>query len=309
MYYDIIIVGAGPAGLAASLYARRSGKTVLLLEKESFGGQMALAPLIENYPGFNKISGEALAGSMVDQVMAMGVEFELEKVINITKDETSKVKNFTIQTDYNTYQAGAVIWAAGAFHKMINVEKEKDLIGNGVSYCAVCDGAFYKGEEVAVIGDGNTALQYALELSENSPKVYICIMFDEFMGDAVLREKVRNNPKIEIVPNVLLQAFLGSEKLEGLVFENQKTKTKITINVKGVFIAIGQIPQNDAIKNLAQLDKDGYAIASEDLITKTEGLFVAGDCRTKKVRQVATAINDGAIAALEACNYLNNRED
>lgn len=307
MYYDIIIVGAGPAGLAASIYARRSAKSVLLLEKESFGGQMALAPLIENYPGFASISGEELASTMVDQIMALGVQFELEKVIDVVKDETTQ--KFRVKTDYNTYEAGAIIWATGAAHKMINIDKEQELIGNGVSYCAVCDGAFYKGEEVAVIGDGNTALQYALELSEYAPKVYICILFDEFMGDALLVQKVKNNPKIEIIPNVSLKAFIGDEKLTGLLFEKRLTKETLALTVKGVFIAIGQIPQNEAIKKLAQMDKDGYIAASESLTTKTAGLFVAGDCRTKEVRQVATAINDGAIAALKACKYLNNRED
>lgn len=299
--YDIIVVGAGPAGMTAAIYAARSEKSVLIIEKESFGGQMALAPKIENFPSIKSVSGEKLADMMMEQMMELGVLFELEEVEKLVKIENE----FLVETNYNSYKSKAVIFATGATHRHIGVLNEEKYLGNGLSYCAVCDGAFYKGKEVAVIGDGNSALQYALDLANYCPKVYVCTLFDKFFGDQVLVTRLKQKENIIIKPNISLKNFIGDGSLESLEFENLKTKEREILDVKGVFIAIGQYPVTNVIKNLVELDKDGYVISDDLLLTKVEGLFVAGDCRTKNVRQVTTAISDGAVAACNAINYLN----
>lgn len=299
--YDVIIVGGGPAGMTAALYAKRSDKSVLILEKENFGGQIALAPKVENFPTIKSISGQALSEQLFDQIMELGVDFDLETVEKIEKNNNI----FLISTNYKKYQARSVIIATGASHRHIGINNEDKWLGKGLSYCAVCDGAFYKGEEVAVIGDGNSALQYALELSGYCPKVYVCTLFNKFFGDQVLVNRLNERKNIEIIHNISLQDIIGTDEIEKLNFINTLTKEEYTLKVKGVFIAIGQVPNNEIIKNLVNIDKDGYVQCDETLKTETEGLFVAGDCRTKKVRQVTTAISDGAIAALCAISYLN----
>ena len=298
--YDIIIVGAGPAGMTAALYARRSDKTVLILEKENFGGQIALAPKVENFPTLESTTGQELADKLLNQIMELGTEFELEEVFKIEKENDI----FTVTTNYNEYQSRTVIIATGAKHKKMGLEKEEEFLGKGLSYCAVCDGAFFKNEEVAVIGDANSALQYALDLSTYCPKVYVCTLFDCFFGDQILVDRLLQKENIEIIHNISLIDLKGTDSLEGLVFENTKTKEHLTIPVKGVFIAIGQVPNNEIVKNLVDIDNQGYVITDETLLTKTKGLFVAGDCRTKNVRQATTAVSDGAIAAIQAIKLL-----
>lgn len=299
--YDIIIVGAGPAGMSAALYAKRNNKDVLILEKESIGGQMAQAPKIENYPSITSISGEELANRMFDQIMDMGVDFELEKVEKINKEDNI----FNITTDYNTYYAYSVIVATGSKHKKIGIPNEASWLSKGLSYCATCDGAFFRDDVVAVIGDGNSALQYSLELSTICEKVYVCTLFDKFFGDEVLVDRLNNKRNIDVINCISLKNIIGHDKIEELVFENLLTHDEFKLKVDGCFIAIGQQPDNDIIKNLADIDKVGYVITNDNVLTKTLGLFVAGDCRVKKVRQVTTAISDGAVAAIEAINYLN----
>ncbi len=299
--YDILVVGGGPAGMTAALYARRSDKKVLILEKESFGGQMALAPKVENYPSIKTISGQELSDQMLDQIMELGVEFDLEEVIKIEKNDNI----FVVTTNYREYKALSVIISTGATHRHIGILNEEAWLGKGLSYCAVCDGAFYKGEEVAVVGDGNSALQYALDLSSYCKKVFICTLFDKFFGDLVLVKRLKEKDNIEVISNMSFQKIHGEGHIDYLEFENTKNHQRFNLKVSGVFIAIGQVPNNDIIKNLANIDKDGYVICDENLSTKTEGLFIAGDCRTKKVRQITTAISDGAVAALKAINYLN----
>lgn len=299
--YDIIIVGAGPAGMTAALYAKRSNKTVLILEKEAIGGQISLAPKVENFPTIKSITGAELSDMMFEQVMDLGVEFELEKV-----EQIEKVNNeFIVTTDYNTHIARSVIIATGAKHKMIGLKNEEDFIGKGLSYCATCDGSFFKGEDVAVIGDGNSALQYALQLSDICQKVYVCTLFDKFFGDSVLVERLHQKSNIAVIPNISLVDIKGNENIDELVFENMLDKSIFTLPVKGCFIAIGQNPDNDIIKNLVEINKAGYAVVDETTMTKTPGLFVAGDCRTKQVRQATTAVSDGAVAAMQAVGYLN----
>ena len=298
--YDIIIVGAGPAGMTAALYALRSDKKVLIIEKETCGGQIALAPKVENYMTRNSISGIELADKMFEQIMDLGVEFELENVEKIDKVEDL----FHITTDYNKYLAKSVILAMGVKQRKIGVLNEDKWIGSGISYCVACDGAFYKGKDIAVIGDGNSALQYALELSSYCPKVYVCTLFDKFFGDKVLVDRLLNKDNIEVIHNVSLKQIIGDETFEGMVFEDTKTKEEVKVTSSGVFIAIGHIPSNDIVKNLVDIDKAGYIISNEDCTTKTPGLFVAGDCRTKIIRQVSTAVADGSVAALQAVKYL-----
>ena len=299
--YDIAIVGGGPAGMTAALYARRSDKKVIIFEKENFGGQMALAPKVENFPSIKSSSGQGIAEQMFDQIMELGVEFELEEVEAIQKNDNI----FTITTNYHEYKALSVIVASGAAHRHIGIPHEEDWIGKGLSYCAVCDGAFYKNEEVAVVGDGNSALQYALDLSGYCSKVYVCTLFDKFFGDQVLVNRLSEKDNIEIIHNISLRNIHGQNRLECLEFENTLNHQRFDLKVTGVFIAIGQVPNNNMIKNLANIDKDGYVISDELLNTNTDGLFVAGDCRTKAVRQVTTAVADGAVAAIRAINYLN----
>ena len=298
--YDIIIVGAGPAGMTAALYALRSDKKVLIIEKETCGGQIALAPKVENYMTRSSISGIELADKMFEQIMDLGVEFELENVEKIEKLEDL----FHITTDYHIYLAKSVILAMGVKQRKIGVENEDKWIGSGISYCVACDGAFYKGKDIAVIGDGNSALQYALELSSYCPKVYVCTLFDKFFGDKVLVDRLLSKENIEVIHNVSLKKIIGDNNFEGMLFENTITKEEVKVSSSGVFIAIGHIPCNDIVKSLVDIDKAGYIISNEECTTKTPGLFVAGDCRTKSIRQVSTAVADGSVAALQAVKYL-----
>ena len=298
---DIIVIGGGAAGMTAALYAKRSGKSVKIFEKESFGGQIANSPKVENFPSIKEISGLELSNNMFEQIMDLGVEFECEDVLEVKKENDC----FIVTTDYNTYLAKAVIIAAGVKHRTMGVEREEELVGKGVSYCAVCDGAFYKGKDVAVIGDANTALQYTLMLSDICNKVYLCMLFDKFFADQTLVNRLNDRNNIVVTKEILLKEFLGKDELTGLKFEHTKTNEPFSINCEAVFIAIGQVPNNERYSNLVDIDERGY-ITSTDTTTKTPGLYVAGDCRTKNVRQLTTAVGDGAIAAMNAVNYINN---
>lgn len=299
--YDIIVIGGGAAGMTAALYSLRGGKKVLLIEKETIGGQISKSPRVENFPSIKEISGTDFSDKLFDQIMDLGCDFELDNINKIDKNNNI----FYISGDFSTYTSKAVIIATGLEHRKINIDGENELIGKGVSYCAVCDGAFYKDEDVCLIGDGNTALQYALLLSNYCKKVYVCTLFNKFFGDDVLINKIKQRNNIEIIHNASLQKFIYENELQGLVFINTETKEKTQLNVKGCFIAIGQIPSNNNFKNLIELDNNGYILADDNLETKTKGLFVAGDCRQKKVRQLTTAVNDGAIASIGAINYID----
>lgn len=300
--YDIIIIGGGAAGMTAALYSLRSGKKVLLIEKETIGGQISKSPRVENFPSIKEISGTDFSDKLFDQIMDLGCDFELDNIDNINKNNNI----FTISGEFSTYYSKSVIIATGLEHRKINIDGEDELIGKGVSYCAVCDGAFYKDEDVCLIGDGNTALQYSLLLSNYCKKVYVCTLFNKFFGDDVLVNKLKERNNIEILHNVSLQKFIYENELTGLIFTNTENKENIQLNVKGCFIAIGQIPNNNSFKNVIEMDNNGYILADDNLETKTKGLFVAGDCRQKKVRQLTTAVNDGAIASIGAVNYIDN---
>lgn len=299
---DIIIIGAGTAGMTAALYALRNGKSVLLLEGETVGGQIANSPRVENFPTVKAISGSDLSDKLFEQVTDLGAAFELERVKSVTKLENG---TFEVKTDYGVHASKAVIIATGVKHKTIGVEREDELVGSGVSYCAVCDGAFYSGEEVCLVGDANTALQYSILLSNYCKKVYVCTWMDKFFGDKALVDTLLKKRNVEWIKNVNLTAFEGEDELTACVFDNHETGNRLVLPVKACFIAIGQIPDNKIFENLVELDKNGYIVADETCLTKTPGVFVAGDCRTKAVRQLTTAAADGAVAALAACRYLD----
>ena len=301
--YDIIVIGAGAAGMTAALYARRNGKSVLVLESESLGGQIATSPKLENFPSIKAMSGEEFADNLFNQISDHGAEVEIEKVVGLTKDEN---KIFHIKTEYNEYEAKSVIIAAGVKHKHLRTKSGRDdLVGHGVYYCAICDGAFYKGKEVAVIGDANTALQYALLLSGYCKKVYVYTLFDKFFGDKSLVTALRAKDNIEVRPNTSVTDFLGDTELTAIEYKDADGNIR-THETPAVFVAIGQVPDNKAFGELVDLDKDGYIVSDENCRTKTEGLFVAGDCRTKPVRQVVTAVADGGVAATNATVYLES---
>lgn len=299
--FDIIIVGAGPAGMTAALNCLRAGKTVLVLESDSFGGQIAYSPRVENFPSYQKIAGAELMDKLYEQISEWGAQIELEKAIS-----TVKVPNgFELTTDYNTYRCKSIIIATGVKPRHIGVEREEELIGNGVSYCALCDGAFYSGEDVCVIGDANTALQYALVLSGYCKSVHICTLFDKFFGDKALLDLVLARPNVKYTHNLSLKEFIGENELSALRFEDTQTHENVVVNAKCAFICIGQVPNNKCFANFVDIDKAGYVVADENCTTSCEGIFVAGDCRTKKIRQLVTAASDGSIAAFNACNYVD----
>ena len=303
---DIIIIGAGAAGMTAALYSLRAGKKVTILEHESIGGQIATSPKVENFPTIPEISGLELADRMYNQIDALGVNFEFEDVQKIEEFYDEDKKLFKIIGEYSTFYAKAVIIATGVKHRSINVEGEKQLIGKGVSYCAVCDGAFYKNEDVCLIGDANTALQYAILLSNYCNKVYVNTLFDKFFGETKLVETLKSKENVLIQHNLSLKKFLYDDSLNGLVFEDTQTKELKEFNVKACFIAIGQIPNNKMFENVCELNKQGYIITNADLETKVKGVYAVGDCREKKVRQLTTAVNDGTIAAINACSYIDS---
>ncbi|MBR7110668.1 MAG: FAD-dependent oxidoreductase [Clostridia bacterium] len=303
--YDLIVVGAGAAGMTSALYALRNSKSVLVLESESLGGQIANSPRLENYPSIKEISGEQFADNLFEQISAHGADLEIEKVVGIEKLGEG---NFKVKTEYKEYSAKSVVIASGVKHKHIRTKSDReDLVGKGVYYCAICDGAFYKGQEVAVIGDANTALQYSLLLASYCKKVYVYTLFDKFFGDKAHVKALMSKDNIEWRPNTSVIDFIGENELTAIEYKDKDGNIK-THELPAVFVAIGQIPDNKAFENVVDLDKFGYIIADETCKTKTEGVYVAGDCRTKGVRQVATAISDGAVAATNACLYIEGLE-
>lgn len=298
---DLIVIGAGAAGMTAALYALRNGKKVTLLERSNLGGQISQSPRVENFPTIESISGSELADRFFEQITKMGVDFVFGEVLSLEKIGDI----FVVKTEFDQLEARAVIIASGVEHRKLNLENEENLIGHGISYCALCDGAFYAGDEVVLIGDGNTALQYALLLSSQCKGVHVVTMFDKFFGDQNLVNALLKKDNVKITHNAKLVELIGKNELEGLVFEDTQ-KQRFTLKSKALFVAIGQVPNNIIYSQLVDLSKDGYIIANENMETKTRGLFVAGDCRLKKVRQLTTACSDGAIAATSASTYLES---
>ena len=299
--HDIIIIGAGPSGLTAAIYARRAGKSVLVIEKNTFGGQITWAPKVENFPTIASVSGMEFADRLVDQVMNLGADLELDEVTKIEKNGDI----FKVDTIFGgTYEAKAVIVAVGASPRKLGLENEEKFIGSGISFCAVCDSEFFKGKPVAVNGGGNTALQEAIYLSDTCEKVYIIHRREEFRADAALVDVIRKKPNIELVLNCTVTKLIGEKKLSSIVVTD-KNGIETEIKIDCLFEAIGHDPENKPFEAFLKLDESGYADSEENCLTKTEGMFVAGDCRKKNVRQLTTAVSDGATAALAACSYID----
>lgn len=297
--YDIVVIGGGPAGMTAALYAARAGKKVMLLEENAFGGQIATAPRVENFPSVSEIVGAELADKMFQQTTEHGVDFDMGHA-TVQKRE----RGFVVTTEYGEYPCAAVVLATGVSHKKLGLASEEKLAGNGVCYCAVCDGAFFKGQDVTVVGDGNSAAQFALYLAEICNEVQLLTLFDRLFCDNELVQRIVNNNKIVWTKNVSVCDVLGEEKVQGVAFkDNDGAITYMDTNA--VFVAIGQQPHNGDFANLVQLDERGYIVAGEDCKTSCEGIFAAGDCRTKFVRQCATAVGDGAVAGFSAAMFVD----
>ena len=302
--YDIIIIGAGPAGLTAAIYARRAEKSVLVIEKDTFGGQITKSPKVENYPGFTSVSGNELADRLIEQTITQGAMIELDEV---TKIEGTP-GDFTVKCAQKDYQARAVIIAAGSNHRTLGLDGEDRLTGMGVSYCALCDGAFFRGQTVAVIGGGNSALQDAVLLSDGCDKLYIVQNLDYLTGEEKLQKILLDRPNVEIIYSSVVKKLIGNEQLRAIEIENTKTGEQRQLQVGGMFVCIGQKPENEPFCDVVELDSRGYITADEGCVPfgSPEGIFVAGDCRTKEIRQVTTATADGAVAALAAIKFLED---
>ena len=298
----VVIIGGGPAALTAAIYLRRGGVAATILEKEALGGQIADCPKVDNYPACPSISGLELADKMANQAMELGAEIELDEALSLQKEGGL----FSVKGNYGTYTADAVIIANGAKHAHLGVPGEDRLSGRGVSYCAVCDGAFFKDQETVVIGDGNSALQYAILLSSLCKKVTVLTLFDRFFGEESLAKTLSSLQNVEVIHNASTTEFVGENKLEKVLYLDKVSGEKKEVPCQGAFIAIGQKPDNDRFLPLVELDK-GYIVTDETMATLTPGLYAAGDTRVKKIRQVVTADSDGAIAALSALSYLKNQ--
>lgn len=317
--YDIVIIGAGTAGLSAAIYGVRAGKRVLVLEEKAYGGQIINTPEVENYPGIAKISGFEFATNLYNQAKGLGATVKFERVVEIKSQEaattgikavddgtltelttvTGKVN--VVITDSGEYICKSVIIATGAKNRPLGVDREKELIGVGISYCATCDGMFFRGKDVAVVGGGNTALEDAHFLSNYCNKVYVIHRRDQFRGESRLVDRIKSKSNVELVLSSKVVELLGADSIEGIVVENTIDGKSSQIACQGVFVAIGQMPDNERFKNVVSLDQYGYIVAGEDCKTSCEGIYAAGDCRTKTVRQLTTAAADGAVAAIAAC--------
>lgn len=296
--YDIVIVGAGPAGLTAAIYALREEKKVVILEKETIGGKITSSSKIENYPGFKSISGMDFANNLYEQVIDLGGEINIEEVLSI---ENGKVKK--VITDENTYETKSIIIASGSKYKTLNLDNEEELIGNGISFCTVCDGSFYKNKDVCVVGGANSALNSVLYLSKLCNKVYLVVRGPKLKGDKKVIDNVLSLSNVEVLYNTTVNKYiLDNDELVGVEVKSNECEKKL--DVEGVFLAIGQSPEINYLNNLVKVDENNYVLASEDCITNIDGIFVAGDVRKKEVRQLTTAVSDGTNAAINAINYL-----
>ena len=295
--YDIVIIGSGPAGLTAAIYARRADKSVLILEKETFGGEITHSPKVENYPGFTVLSGNELAEHMMEHATALGAEVDMDTVLSIEKGD-----GFLLRGEFDTYAAKSVIIATGTKHRKLGLPGEDALTGRGISYCAVCDGPFYKGMSVAMVGGGNSALQEAVMLSGYCKQVTVVQNLDFLTGEKRLQEIVASRDNIKVIYGVTVSALIGDKKLEALELTD-KNGVKSTLAADGAFVAIGQVPENEGFASVCALDERGYIVANDDTVTSTPGIYAAGDCRTKAIRQVVTATADGATAALAAIRF------
>lgn len=299
--WDIIVIGAGTAGLSAAIYGARAGKRVLVLEGKSYGGQIISSPMVENYPGIDSISGFEFATNIYNQALGLGVTVEYERAEKLVKSGNT----IKVTSKDHEYEALAVVVATGAINRHLGLEREKELTGRGVSYCATCDGAFYRGKNVAMVGGGNTALEDCIFLADYCEKVYLIHRRDEFRGEKSLAERLQTKENVEILMNREVVSLEGHDRLCGIKVKNNIDGSIMNIQVEGLFIAVGQMPDNGNFRELIELDNYGYIVADESCKTNIDGIFVAGDCRTKKVRQLSTAAADGAIAGIAASEYIN----
>lgn len=301
---DVIIIGAGTAGLTAAIYALRAGKSVLVLEQSSYGGQIINTPHVENYPGIERISGYEFASGLFRQAEKLGMEYRNEKVTDIREEENREAaggkSGKIVETTERNYRAKAVILATGAKNRPLGIEKEAEFIGRGISYCATCDGMFFRGKKVAVVGGGNTALEDAAFLSNYCEKVYLVHRREGFRGEDKLVNELREKENVEFLLNKTVQAIEGEMALQAVLLLDKNSGKESRLEISGLFVAIGQIPENEVFAGLIELDEGGYIVAGEDCRTNVDGIFAAGDCRKKTVRQLTTAAADGAVAALAA---------
>ena len=298
--YDIIIIGGGPAGLTAAIYALRANKKVLVLEKGTFGGQITSSPKVENIPGFVSVTGNEFAEKLIEQAMNLGADVECCEALGIINGDIK-----TIKTDEGDFFAKAVIIATGTKHRLLGIDREEEFIGNGISFCAVCDGAFYEDKTVAVIGGGNSALQEAILLSDTCKKVYVVQNLDHLTGEKKLADQLYQKDNVKIITDAIVKSLIADNALRGITITNQTGGEDTELIVDGIFVAIGLIPQNEPFASCVNLNDWGYVDSGETCETSADGIFVAGDCRSKRIRQVATAASDGAVAALAACDYIN----
>lgn len=301
MTYDLLVIGSGPAGVTASIYAARANKSVLVIEKEAFGGLITHSPKIENYPGFPSISGLELADQFISQAMNLGVNFEFDNIQEVIKTK----EGFTLVGENGQYNGLAVIIATGSKHRHLGLPKEEELTGHGISYCAVCDGPFYTGKDIIVVGGGNSAMQEAILLSGYCKSVLMVQNLDKLTGEASSAELIEKTDNINVIYNKVVVELCGPDTLDAIIVEDVNTKEREKITTDGIFVAIGQVADNEPFKNVCNLDKAGFIISNDSCTSEVEGIFVAGDCRQKRIRQISTAISDGTIAAVEAIKYLD----
>ena len=299
--YDIIIVGGGPAGLTAAVYGLRAGKSVVVIEKNGFGGQIAYSPKVENIPGTAQISGAEFADKLTEQAMLLGADMELETVTGLQKTE----KGFLVSTeDGAEFEGRTVILALGVKHRMLGLPGEEALIGGGISFCAVCDGAFYAGQDVAMVGGGNSAAADALVLSRIAKKVYLIHRRDQLRATKIYHEPLEKAENVEFSWNSTVVQLLGEKKLSGVVLKNVQTGEESELSCDGLFVSVGRKPVTELVEGQLELDRSGYVVAGESTVTNIPGVYAVGDMRTKKLRQVVTAVADGAVAVHMAEEYL-----
>ncbi|MBR5345664.1 MAG: FAD-dependent oxidoreductase [Clostridia bacterium] len=301
--HDVIVVGGGPAGMTAALYALRNGKSALVIEREGFGGQITHSPKVENYPGTLQMSGNEFAERLLDQILAQGAEIEFENVIKVEQNEST----LTVRTEEGSaFEGKAVILATGASHRMLGLPGEQELVGEGVSYCAICDGDFYAGKDVCVVGGGNSALQEAVLLSDICRTVTILQDMPFLTGEQKLQDVLTKKENVRVMCGVAVTALNQSDGvLTGVGIRHRENSIEESVSCDGVFVAIGLVPHNEAFTDVADLDAAGYFDADERCLSMTPGVYVAGDCRRKGIRQLATAIADGACAAMAACRNMD----
>ena len=301
---DILIIGGGMAGLTAALYALRAGKSALVIEKETFGGQITSSPRVDNFPGIPAVSGNQLTDALLSQALDLGAEIELEEIVSLRKEDDL----FVADTGKKQFTGKAVIIASGAKHRPLGVEREEQLVGHGISYCALCDGAFHKGQDVAVVGGGNSASQAAVFLSDLCKSVSVIQLFDHFTCDQKEIDAMQARSNIRLLTSRQVTALEGEDHLTSLELTNPETGEKSSLPAEGLFVCIGRMADNEPFRGLIDLNAQGFIVAGEDCRTNVPGIFVAGDCRVKAVRQLTTAAADGSVAAVAACSYVDSQK-